>query len=690
MAYKELITTADKKSFWKKYIEKGIYLLIILLPLVFYPWCMDIFRPVKQLVAEILVLVYLMFWGFKLVDERNHRFVRTFLDIPLFGFMLLGIISLFWSDSLLVSLRALPLFLVGPILYFIVVNNLQNEFQIKKILSLSILIGSILGLYGIFQYQGIDFSIWRGNVGRAIITGFFGNVNYFAEYLITLLPLAISLFLVTSVKSKKILLLMGILAMGGSLMLTFTRSSYLGFGVSLVFMFLLFMIFKGKTFIKENKKIFIFVLIAVILTTFLFMIPNPLNEPGSAISKIKSRTPISINALKEGYSVRRRMAIWNFTWMMITDRPILGSGIGTFKYNSLRYQAKFLSQGENYSLYPFGIAYEAHNEYLHFWAELGFVGLGIFLCLIIGYFYYGWKVLKKIKDNYKRGMVIGLMSSVLAVLVDGIFGFPFHLSAVLIMFWLFFAITVVIGIKEMQSNEGIKKRRIENSTKVRPGKKSHYRIILFILIIVLTLFLSIDLIRPFMARVNWHYGYIEVKRKNWDEALNIFQNALKWDPYFGQMSFNIGEVLIEKGLYEEAGEYFKIAEKTCDLPKLPFYLGIVYNSQGDLEMAAKKFKQAIFYQKNEEEMVPVYINLGTTYFRLKENDLAEKSYQNALKIEPDSLQAHFGMGLVYVEKKLWQKAVEEFSMVVKLKPDSKEAKKAQEIIQQITQSENTE
>ena len=62
------------------------------------------------------------------------------------------------------------------------------------------------------------------------MAGLFGNVNYFAEYLIVLLPLAISLFLVTSVKSKKILLLMGILAMGGSLMLTFTRGSYLGFG----------------------------------------------------------------------------------------------------------------------------------------------------------------------------------------------------------------------------------------------------------------------------------------------------------------------------------------------------------------------------------------------------------------------------------------------------------------------------
>ena len=188
-----------------------------------------------------------------------------------------------------------------------------------------------------------------------------------------------------------------------------------------------------------------------------------------------------------------------------------------------------------------------------------------------------------------------------------------------------------------------------------------------------------------MAQTYWYYGDREIRRKNLNKAIKFYNEGLKWDPYFGQMSFNIGDILKEKGLYEEAGEYFKMAEKTCDLPSLPFYLGIVYNSQGDLEMAAKKFKQAIFYQKNEEEMVPVYINLGTTCFRLKENDLAEKSYQNALKIKPNSVQAHFGMGLVYVEKKLWRKAVEEFLIVTELNPDSETAKKAKEIIQQITE-----
>jgi len=73
--------------------------------------------------------------------------------------------------------------------------------------------------------------------------------------------------------------------MGTSLAVTFTRGSYLGFGTSLIFMFFLFLISRGKNFIKDNKKIFIIILVAVIIITFLFVIPTPLNKLDTVISR---------------------------------------------------------------------------------------------------------------------------------------------------------------------------------------------------------------------------------------------------------------------------------------------------------------------------------------------------------------------------------------------------------------------
>ena len=708
MEYKGPYLFSPNSIFWGKAIETNIFLLIILVPLVFYPYCITVFLPAKELVFELLVVVALMFWGLRIISKEKFCFNHPSLNLPILSFMGICILSLFWSNSFLVSLKELPLFLAGPFLYFIIINNINNEQQINRILNIAIIIGSLFGIYGILQYQGIDFSFWRHNVARQAVAGLFGNVNYFAEYLIAILPLAVSLFFVTSVKFKKILLLVGILAMGGSLMLTFTRGSYLGFGVSLIFMFLLFVICRGKAFIKENKKIFIFILIAIILISFLFTIPNPFDKPGTYISKIKART--SIASIGKVFSFGRRMAIWKFSWMMITDHPLLGSGIGTFKYNTLKYQAEFFSQGDNRSLYPYGIAHNTHNEYLQIWAELGIIGLGIFLWMVISYFYYGLKFLKKAKDNYyKQGTIIGLMGAVMAVLVDGIFGFPLHLPATVVIFWLFLGITLAIEEKGINFLEKTGNQKDFNQDKINkrqkkgklvnkrikgvnnnPGNIYQYKIILSVVIICLAIFLSITLTRPFMARVNWYYGNREFVKGDWDDALKIFQRALKWDPYSGRMSYNIGIILRKKRLYREAQEYFEKAEKTCDIPSLPLELSLVYYNQSLLEKAAEKFEKAISYQSNERTMAPIYVNLGTTYFRLKKSDLAENCYQNALKIGPNIIQAHFGMGLVYVEKKLWQKAVEEFSMVIKLKPDSKEAKKAQEIIQQITQKENTE
>ncbi|GAI15712.1 unnamed protein product, partial [marine sediment metagenome] len=285
--------------------------------------------------------------------------------------------------------------------YFIIVNNIRDEKQINRIIGTVVLTGAALGIYGIFQYNGIDFSFWKGNVARLRVFGFFGNPGYFAGYLILPLSLTISLFFASKDRNRKILFLIGILAMGTTIIVTFTRGAYPSLGISLIFMFLLFLLSRGKSFIKENKKNFIIILTAIIIIAFLFIIPTPLSKPGTAISQIKGR--VSISGLINVFSSGRRIAIWKFTGMMIKDHPILGSGIGTFKYNDLRYQAKFFEQGDNRSIYPYGLAEKAHNEYLQLWAELGTIGLAIFLWLIIAYFNYGIRYLKREKDEQKQG-----------------------------------------------------------------------------------------------------------------------------------------------------------------------------------------------------------------------------------------------------------------------------------------------
>jgi len=201
LKYKKLNLISDNYTFEEKAIEISIFLLIVLVPLVFYRHCIDMFFPIKELIFELLVVIGLVFWGFKIINTKKYSFIRSLLDIPVLCFISIGLLSLFWSNSFFVSLKELPLFLAGPGLYFIITHQFQEKLHIQtnKIVLFLIFIGSLWGIYGFFQYLGIDIFFQTSKAARTYkVMGILGNVNYFAEYLMVILPLAVSLFFITS------------------------------------------------------------------------------------------------------------------------------------------------------------------------------------------------------------------------------------------------------------------------------------------------------------------------------------------------------------------------------------------------------------------------------------------------------------------------------------------------------------
>ena len=680
MEQKETTFSKHNKSFFTIAIEASIIAMIVLIPTIFYPRVIDIFHPIKTFTFSLLVIVGLMLWGFNVLKKEEFKIISNPLNIPVFSFIIICVLSLIWSNNPFVSLKELPLFLAGPLLYFVIVNNIYNEQQINRIIGAVIITGTLFGIYGILQYNGIDFSFWIGNYGRGKVFGLFGNAGYFAEYLILPLPITISLFLVSKNKMIKGLLLVGILTMATTIALTFTRTPYLSLVISFIFMLLLFVISQGERLFKENKKIFIVILTTIALIVSLFVIPTSLNEKGTILSKIKER--ISISQLGSEFFTGRRAAIWKYTIPMIKDYPLLGSGIGSFKYNSLRYQAKFFDQGDNRALYPYGVADKTHNEYLQLWVELGIIGLIIFIWLIFAYFNYGLKILKREKDRYKQGVIIGLMGSVMAFLIDSIFWFPLHHSFTSFLFWLCLGLLVVMGLKEDKAvcKSKSNKKRISAKNDIHQFKP-----LLAISIVLLAVILSISAAKPFIARIYWYNGFKEIEKENWDRAIKKYEIALKWDPYLGEVYYDIGKILQNKELYGVATEYLEKAEKYIDHPDLPLDLAIIYLKSGKLDKAATKLKQAISYQPDEKSMLPLYAELGNTYLQLKRYKPAEIVLKDALKIDPDFINAHYGLAGAYLNQNKIEEALVELQKVIELAPGSQEAKYAQDIIQHIAQ-----
>ena len=673
MSRKKINLSNHSSLFYTKAIEATIIGLIILVPIIVHPRCITVFGPAKEFTFEALVIIGLMFWVLKIIDREEIRFTSTPLNLPILSFIAICVFSLIWSNSFFVSLKELPLFLAGPLLYFIIVNNIRGEKQINRIIGTVVLIGAALGIYGIFQYNGIDFSFWKGNVARLRVFGFFGNPGYFAGYLILPLSLAISLFFTSKNRNRKILFLIGILAIGTAIILTFTRSSYPALGVSLIFMFSLFLLSRGKNFLKGNKKLFMILLIVIIIAASLFIIPTPLNKPGTAISQIKRR--FSITSITYAFSFGRRIAIWKFTGMMIKDHPILGSGIGTFKYNDLRYQAKFFEQGDNRSIYRYGLADKAHNEYLQLWAELGTIGLAIFLWLIIAYFNYGIRYLKREKDEQKQGIMIGLMGAVVAFLVDGFFWFPLHLTTNVSLLWLFIGLTMVMGLEKKERS--VNKTKRSNIYKFKPA--------LYIIVILLAAFLCITVARPFVACTYWYHGDREVNNQNYNKAIKMYESGLKWDPYLGVLYYNLGSFFMSPNLYDTALTNFEKSAKYFDYRDLPQNLATIYLAKGDLDKAIDEFKRAISYQRGEGTMPPLYSELGNAYLKLERYEPAEAAFMDALKIDPNLVGTRYRLADTYLRQNKIDEGLAELKKVIELAPDSQEAKYARDAIQKIEQ-----
>ena len=295
------------------------------------------------------------------------------------------------------------------------------------------------------------------------------------------------------------------------------------------------------------------------------------------------------------------------------------------------------------------------------------------------------------------------MGSVIAFLVDSLFWFPLHLPATIVLFWLILGLTIALGLRDKsyageiskvqetsKEKEKIEKDKRENKISLETVNNSESNIsrfkpLLYIGIILLIVFLCVTVTRPFVARVYWYYGFKEIKNENWNKAIKIYEEALKWDPYLGEVYYDIGKILQNKGIYNLALEYFEKAEKYIDHPDLPQNFAFTYLKKGQLDKAALKLKQAISYQRDEKSMVPLYSELGNTYLRLERHKPAEVAFKNALKINPGFANAHYGLAGAYLRQNKIEEGLDELKKVIELAPDSREANYARETIQKIAQ-----
>ncbi|MCH5149945.1 MAG: O-antigen ligase family protein [Spirochaetales bacterium] len=273
---------------------------------------------------------------------------------------------------------------------------------------------------------------------KSLITFFrpalsFGNTNYFAAYLIGLLPLGILSFFCLfdrrkSIKENKTAVIYGTMALLGFIPLLFTQTTSAFFGLFVTGVFLIIpTIVCASSFSRKTKIIllsaeaFIFLILPVILW---LLLPD-------LIGTLFPRVIKKLSAPE--FAVRDRLNGWTPALHLFVRHPITGAGLGTIYPASFKYMSKY------FYIYSDSNSFKhAHNEFVELLGEGGVIALllFLFLCFFI--------VVNMIRIYFKKDLskimrycALGIAAGICSMLGQQCFDLSLRMSVTMAaFFWL--------------------------------------------------------------------------------------------------------------------------------------------------------------------------------------------------------------------------------------------------------------
>jgi len=92
-------------------------------------------------------------------------------------------------------------------------------------------------------------------------------------------------------------------------------------------------------------------------------------------------------------------------------------------------------------------------------------------------------------------------------------------------------------------------------------------------------------------------------------------------------------------------------------------------TRGDIFMARKMYREAVETFREGSPKDPILLNkIGIAYHQMMQLDNARKSYEQALKLKPDYVEALNNLGTVYYAKKSYRRAISWYNRALKLAP----------------------
>jgi len=743
-------------------IEFGLPILAFLIALSFYLKTYDSCQ-VKITLLHIGATIIIAAWIIKAIEKGKllGSKEQRLYAVPVLFFLLSGIISFSISPFKFTSFEELTRRVLYVGIFLIALIEFDSSEKVNRMFRWILAATFIAVFYGLVQFMDLDPFIWRGAFGDRIFSTF-GNPNFFAAFLVLVTPLILTFFDFSDLEQTKktivslvLVAAIGILycfmqflgkeglmrmgSLGAAAFLFFVENKTYAFFFLLLFSLCLMVLLKMKS--RKFLILFLFiVLVNVLMTrtkaayigfaagtcffaivTTLFIVPATKKQKKAFLAGFLSVVLLGtlfgvVFLLRQRIdSVRFRVFTWLSTLEMIRDYPeegtgleatakrelihkFLGTGIGTFKivYPAFRRPEIFHIEGKHNTETD-----HPENEFIEVWYDEGIVGLGIFLWLLMVFFYTGTKRLKQVTSHSAQGppspkisrlnphskkgskFRIGYLPDkftrrqyLLLGLLSGLFGLLVHNSMCVNMrfvssgfvFWLFLGLLggQILGENEKGNASLEGNRRSKFPVNVRSRR------IIQTLVIILALFLVFFFRRFFIADIHHNKAIAYSKASVWENALKEYQTVLRHNPYYAMTHYFMGNV------YNDRWDMRRVYNPRWDSVDLrqkyffPFIHKLLNGTEEEDQKPRTDSERALAKYADLKKLAPHYVQVhfqeGIVYTKLGEWDKAIEDFEKALVLDPVYAPTYFKMGWCYVQKKEWAKAEEVYQKAVEWNP----------------------
>lgn len=228
------------------------------------------------------------------------------------------------------------------------------------------------------------------------------------------------------------------------IVLSFTRAAWLSIALSYcVYLIFLF---------KINWRIVL--LGFLVMASLLFIYKDPIAEKISSnkqsSSKDISKHLKSVSNIKNDASNLERINRWKSAIRMFQDKPFVGFGPGTYRFQYAPYQRSF---EQTYVSTNTGTLGNAHSEFLGPLAESGLIGASIYILILAFTIRTGRRVYLRAKSQEIKYLAIGILTGLFTYFFHGFLNNFLDQDKASAPFWSMIAILVALDVYHNEKEE---------------------------------------------------------------------------------------------------------------------------------------------------------------------------------------------------------------------------------------------